>query len=342
MKLTQTLFVAVTLGASLLIANGSAIATTYESSARIIGQAHSPLGGTGVDAYIDDSETHNSNLPITAHVEAVYSGKAATPSASVAADAWASVDTGGGIHLSAYSESEMSQGQALANGSAWASGDFSDQFTLSSAGVAAGTGGYLTFAFSISGSLQYSANNMFSLDPNIVGRADSEWRAGILLKDTSHSGVEWEGWQRLSVLNADGLDIQSLGNATPGTFLFTMPVIFGSPLDLRIYASVDASSSAENHYNPGVIDSLDMTGLASLEHTVAWGGITELRDDNGVIINDFSALSTTSGFDYANAYVSSVPAPPAAWLLGSGLIVLIGAARRKAKHNQEPQPKKAA
>ena len=68
--------------------------------------------------------------------------------------------------------------------------------------------------------------------------------------------------------------------------------------------------------------------LADMGHTLAWAGVTELRDADGALVGDYSLLSDSSGFDYRHAYVSAVPDAPQAALLAAGL-ALIGVVRRR-------------
>ena len=78
----------------------------------------------------------------------------------------------------------------------------------------------------------------------------------------------WEGNQ--SVFVDAGGSIPG-GNAAPGLRLFTFPVP----------SSVGASANA------------------SFGHTASWQGIVSLVDANGAPVTGFSALSPSSGFDYA-------------------------------------------
>jgi MYXO-CTERM domain-containing protein len=68
---------------------------------------------------------------------------------------------------------------------------------------------------------------------------------------------------------------------------------------------------------------------ADLGSTIAWAGITNLKDANGNAITDFSAVSTTSGFDYRKGYVSAVPLPPSAALLATAVAGLAAWRQRR-------------
>jgi hypothetical protein len=69
------------------------------------------------------------------------------------------------------------------------------------------------------------------------------------------------------------------------------------------------------------------SSTVDLGHTIRWAGISEVRDVNGSLISDFNALSSSSGFNYANAYVAA-PIPGAVWLFGTGILGLLGLRRR--------------
>lgn len=79
-----------------------------------------------------------------------------------------------------------------------------------------------------------------------------------------------------------------------------------------------------------------VTATSGFFSTLEWVGIDSVRDAQGNLVNGWSVTSG-SGFDYSRSYaeqISAVPAPPALWLLGSGVLGLIGVARRKAARRQ--------
>lgn len=310
MKFTLSPLAALALGASLLTVTAGAGAAQYDASAQVTGRAASP--------YEDVTENQSSGGGNYASVNDLLIG---SMPASTHADAYAVIGTGG-LHLGAYTYSDLIGGNSFTYGEANASGSFADQFVFSSPFAAAGSSGFATVALNISGSLQQYFWGPNASGNSLWGRSRAEWRAGIVI-----NGVAWEGFQHVDMTN--GVE-NGYGNAAPGTYLFNIPVVFGNTLDLYLYASVQSHSSVSNSYGVSNTDQIIAMGHASFGNTFAWGGVTELRDANGALITDFTAVSATSGFDYANAYVSAVPVPAAIWLMGSGLLGLIGMARRKA------------
>jgi hypothetical protein len=75
-----------------------------------------------------------------------------------------------------------------------------------------------------------------------------------------------------------------------------------------------------------VYQQADPTASTDYSHTLRWGGIT-VTNQYGTPVA--FTVNSTSGFNYAQAAV--VPVPAAVWLFGSGLLGLIGVARRKAR-----------
>ncbi len=135
--------------------------------------------------------------------------------------------------------------------------------------------------------------------------------------------------QSLSVAASGSLSSPMAYTGTSfGAQLLTLDFQFGGKIDVSIFAHVYANSST-NYDNAGV-SALGVAGAgANLGNAISWGGIFNLKDSRGNSITDYSALSADSGFNYAKAYVSSVPLPAAAWLFGSGLLGLVGMMRRQ-------------
>lgn len=111
----------------------------------------------------------------------------------------------------------------------------------------------------------------------------------------------------------------------PGNYVMNISAAFGHTLSISLNGETWASATGAEGRGGDVLAG----GLADLSHTISWGGISNLRDENGQPIAGFTAISASTGYDYVNAFPSAVPVPTAAWLLGSGLLGLVGVARRK-------------
>jgi hypothetical protein len=110
----------------------------------------------------------------------------------------------------------------------------------------------------------------------------------------------------------------------PGNYAMNISAPFGHTLSMSLNGETWGSVLGVASRGGDVLAG----GQADLGHTIAWGGITNLRDENGQAISGFTAISASSGYDYVNAFPSAVPIPAAAWLFGSGLLGLVGVARR--------------
>jgi len=277
------------------------------------------------ETWIHDSLTDPSLEVDASPVTVASTGSASDADVQTHAQGYASSQLGG-IHLTASSGSQLSQGPT----NRWspnystgvATGSFGDSFVVSGANIALGGTGIATVAFTVSGSLGGSGQGAGGIDDGLGRGAASSWRASFSLDGQSDS-VRWEGYQSLSVEPQGSV---WGGDAAPGTFVFDLPVVFGETLHLFIHGEVEARSGVMALFpGPAFLESL---GVASLGSTIAWGGILALTDANGAALTDFSAISPDTGFDYRNAY-ASVPEPGASALLLAGLVGLARARQRR-------------
>ena len=137
----------------------------------------------------------------------------------------------------------------------------------------------------------------------------------------------------LSIYNYNnGTDIFPTGDyqlppAGSGTWsatgVFVVPITFGEILDFEVF--MNGGSILYNLFNGGYNGQY---AYFNLSDTAVMSSIV-VKDNNGNVV-PFS-LSTASGAALFNELASSsnVPLPPALWLFGSGLLGLIGIARRK-------------
>ncbi len=243
---------------------------------------------------------------------------------------WSEVAVGG-IHLNAVSQSVAGgQGPTGATGSGRAVGFVSDFFGLSVPGQASGATFTVTAQVRIDGSAGASTtpgwNGMFQQN-----RADgfSDWQSWVRV-------MQGVNGPRLAELRA-GLDCSArtsfstppgcISSGLPGLQTITFQMVNNGArlqLDMRGWASAGTSVNLS-------IGQVSADSWSDLGNTIAWGGITELRDANNLPVTNFSAFSASSGFDYRNAYVSAVPElpTPALAVLGLGLMGLLGWHRRR-------------
>ena len=325
-RILQALLPASALAAGLLSLSGTASAgaiveATYGGEILIRGGA--TFEGVDVPTPLDHVFVYSSTA---ASGPVFFSEASGDGRAGVNIAALSYVNTGG-VHVSAYARSIVNTGQTRSNAWGYASGDFSDAFRINSPQAPQGTSGTATFAFSLSGGLEnFYDDDGHEVNNILGGRAKSEVDAIFLVRDSQDQGVEKQVIQVSEVVNGQ---FWSDSNGTPVPVIFSMPVVFGDLLRMRISASVSAQANTENNYAQGFVATIDTSAHAAFEHTMAWGGIVELLDENGQAITDFTALSESTGFDYKDAYVSAVPAPAAAWLFSAGLGLIGWQGRRK-------------
>lgn len=172
-----------------------------------------------------------------------------------------------------------------------------------------------------------------------------QWNVNV----SNNNSLEYDAWSntQLSVFGTgipgfvtaqenhrdSGIDSSDVNVSVPAPSV--IPVSFttqlGSATGIQYTLDLQGYSSASfgfrecgGGYGPcGAQASAALT--ADYAHSLLWGGISSVTDSNGNPIVLSSALGET-GFNYMNA---AVPVPAAVWLFGSGLLGLIGFARKK-------------
>lgn len=247
----------------------------------------------------------------------ISSGAVSTPNVGQSSGSSSVSVRTGGIHVESVSESEVLAGPGNFYGQSEARGSFSDEFVVSAPNIAAGTAVRATVAFGVSGTLDGQGSGSGSWGTGLT------WQASFGLF-ARNDGIRWNGEGRLSVDCCNTL----AGGDLPGTRFFDLDFFIGETIRLEMGAFVQARSGAGSTVAGGTAKSI---AYANFSNTMSWQGITSLADLNGASVGPFSAMSSSSGFDYANAYVTAVPEPEK-WLLWlCGFIGLI-AVRRARSH----------
>jgi hypothetical protein len=245
------------------------------------------------------------------------------------ASAWSQVDIAG-VHLYAQSFSSAVHAPASrASGDAQAKGFFSDYFALGVPSYAAGT------VFTVTAQVRSDGYTAAWTDPSPSVLPPSDNRGDAVTSWQSWIRVIGANQQNLAEVRAGQSCVERTYPGTPGfcvddgqiglaTVSFQL-TNFGAPVQLDIRGWASATTSA-------VIDGFGMIsghGVTDLSNTVAWAGITALHDGSGALIRDYTALSSSSGFDYRNAYASAVPEPGTSVLLLAGGLGVFWVARRR-------------
>ena len=242
---------------------------------------------------------------------------------------WSEVAVGG-IHVYALSQAVAGgQGPTQATGSGRAVGFVSDFFGLSVPGQASGA------AFTVTAQVRVDGAAGATTTPSWTGafqqnRADafSDWQSWVRVIQGVNGPTlaELRARQDCSARTSFGTPPGCVGSGLPGLQTISFQMINNGgllQLDMRGWASAGTSVNLS-------IGQVSADSWSDLGHTIAWGGITELRDANNQSVTNFSAFSASSGFDYRNAYVSAVPELPTPALAVLGLVGLLSLHRRRA------------
>lgn len=318
--------------AGLLLALGAgapALAQTWLQATAVVDAKHFAVG---VDDPWTDSDyvSREGSVPFgrlgaladSDHQAQVYNGLGI---------AWAEVGLGG-VHVYAQAQSVAGGPDMLrVTGSGQASGFMSDFFSLNVPGVAAGASFTVTAQVRVDASAHAETLPAWVAPPYPpVGQlaAFSHWESWVrvLRGDTGSTLAELRANEDCDARTNTGSGPFCTTGGLPGLQTISFTVATGTPvqLDMRGWASAGTSI-----YQPMQLSTAD--GQADLGHTIAWGGITTLRDASGATVTDYTAVSASSGFDYRNAYVGLVPEAPSSLLLLAGLAML-GTGWRRGLH----------
>lgn len=134
------------------------------------------------------------------------------------------------------------------------------------------------------------------------------WDTGILQLDTTVADAQIDG-----ILNTGFSDVVIFDTSTPGQLEFTALI--------GIAALPQGQSGAAFDFL-----NLSFTAVAppGSDVSIGIGGFGDWQDGNNQ-----SVVLAAGDYIGATVTVSAVPVPPAVWLFGSGLIGLVGVARRR-------------
>lgn len=278
----STRFVAVALAAlGLLGLDEARAATTY---------AYARVQLSGLPTVIDEREGGSAGAQAGASLQI---GSAAS-FVSGSASAGASV---GGVSVQTRADANIGGSVDGVSAAQWADG-----FTIVASGHAPGTMGTFTAAVGVSGSLIADAETAIA-DSFII----AEFR---LDTDVANGNFIATGGGRRTV----GGSLPAFSGQENFQLIFAnVPFEFGRPISvtLRLYATSQAIA-----FNNGGF----ARARADYGQSMTWAGMSNLRDAAGNPISAFNALSTTSGFDFANATPVPEPASVGLLLLGLGAV----------------------
>lgn len=307
-----------------LLASQPAWAIAHSAETGLLGRTHSPY-------VADDGQLLRSGAVEGNSTPALQQdgGTLGDGNAGLMLHSYAATGSGGGLHLHTAARADVYPGRAFSYGTASAGASISDTFVFSGAAIAAGTPVLATVAFDISGSLSNNAPFNFTPAVGLSAVASSEWRAGLALGQGGVNRLDWEGFR---IERLDSGQPSTSGNAQVGRQTFVVQLNFGTPVDMQLRASTVASASVDAMSLPlSVIAGLTAHADALFDHTFAWGGVLALTDLAGTPITGYTAISASSGVDYALPYMSAVPEPGPAAMLAAGLLVLLWRGRRSSR-----------
>lgn len=291
-------------------------ATTALGSPLFIANTSAGSGWTQVPG-VTEAKSYNAPTPggVSSSSYIAYSGATAYARGNSTSSASAEL---GAVHAASFAQATATAANCcisgLASTSAYA--EYNDGFVAHSNSFADGTVVTLTANVLIHGTAGVSGS------PNVAYNGAVYWSGQSWWRTTERVGNQF--WENSMTNNgASWYASTSTGNGNFGLLTLTTDITLGQLTNVFLRAETYATANA------GSFDGSTSTSssFSDLGNIVSWAGITSLtRKSDGAVIGDFTAISSDTGFNFAQA---AVPVPAAAWLFGSGLIGLAGVARRR-------------
>jgi hypothetical protein len=242
-------------------------------------------------------------LAASGHGEALFGALHATAFAAAAHAGAAQTTTQARGQGGAFWLDQLTISSSTLTGSAFARATFSLSGGLSSLSEPGGAVGNSTVAAAV----QINGGTVFSTTGQVVSQN------GSIVTNDLRRGQSLNG-----VLQID--PVSSLA----GDFVFDIPFVFGT--SFQMFATLTAFTQAL-----AATAGVEASAASNFGSSALWGGISDVHLADGTVLAGYS-ISSDSGFDYSSAFSSepgpvAVPVPSTLWLLGSGLLALIGLGR---------------
>lgn len=239
--------------------------------------------------------------------------------------AWSRPEAGG-LHLSTVASASVMSSDWLspspnASGNTNASTLFRDVFQFVVPLAAPGTPFTVTAQIRVDASVMVDGLLLDTASPSFFN-ASSAWEtrvsmtsgAGWILQDQHQGSCQW------------GPAGQVCSGTSPGMVDVVFVLYTGANVVFEMSASAN-SIAGSFLAGPG---GASAGASADIGHTLAWGGVQQVRDAGGNPVDTYAMTGMGSGFDFRQAYVTAVPEAPSLmlWLAGLATVAVRRARRR--------------
>jgi len=183
-----------------------------------------------------------------------------------------------------------------------------------------GKSGTFTAAFRVNGLLDGAGVNGKSGLPNGYYMAWEGWQMQIRVGASTFGSTSWaSGFSGYEYQDTNGVTT-TVGLGNGGIVTFTAPIVFGQSFSLGAYFDVRAGGHLYAYVVRPLTEGLTTaTSSAQYMNTALWDGISSVKYA-GQEVTGFSAISSSSGVNYA---ISAAVPEPETWamlLVGVGLV----------------------